>query len=123
MIPSPASRLESTTKKVGRKLSVFDNDKDLANFMAGNLLESLKQMIRLIVNTIVREEMDKFRSEIDDKIYFNGSYNRQMISTLGKVDNVPVPDSEAIAVVLFLNHYQCLILSRNGLSNWWNKCT
>jgi len=91
MIPSPASRLESTTKKVGRKLSVFDNDKDLANFMAGNLLESLKQMIRLIVNTIVREEMDKFRSEIDDKIYFNGSYNRQMMSTLGKVDNVPVP--------------------------------
>ena len=90
MIHNPASHLEFN-KKVNKKLAVFDNDKELVNFMAGNLLESLKQMIRSTVNIIVREEMDRFRSEIDEKIYFNGSYNRQMVSTLGKVDNVPIP--------------------------------
>ena len=90
MIHNPASHLEST-KKVNKKLTVFDTEKDLANFMAGNLLESLKQMIRIMVNTIVREEMDKFRQEVDDKIYFNGNYYRQMMSTLGKVDQVPIP--------------------------------
>jgi putative transposase len=90
MIQNAASHLEFS-KKVNKKLPIFDNEKELANFMANNFLESLKQMIRSTVNIIVREEMDKFRQEVDDKIYFNGSYSRQMMSTLGKIDNVPVP--------------------------------
>ena len=88
---SACQEFTTPPKKVAKKLPVFDNDKELQAFMAGNLLESLKQMIRSTVNIIIREEMDKFRSEVDDKFYFNGSYNRQMISTLGKVDNVPIP--------------------------------
>lgn len=88
---SAQNEFTTAPKKVGKKLPVFDNDRELQNFMASNFLESLKQMIRSTVNIIIREEMDKFRSEINDKIYFNGSYNRQMISTLGKVDNVPIP--------------------------------
>jgi len=88
---SAQNEFTTAPKKVAKKLSIFNNDKELQSFMASNFLESLKQMIRSTVNIIVREEMDKFRSEIDDKIYFNGSYHRQMMSTLGKVDNVPVP--------------------------------
>lgn len=88
---SAQQEFTTTHKKVNKKLPIFDNDKELQSFMASNFLESLKQMIRSTVNIIVREEMEKFRSEIDDKIYFNGSYHRQMISTLGKVGGVPIP--------------------------------
>lgn len=73
---SAQNEFTTAPKKVGKKLPVFDNDRELQNFMASNFLESLKQMIRSTVNIIIREEIDKFRSEINDKIYFNGSYNR-----------------------------------------------
>ncbi|HRY74621.1 MAG TPA: IS256 family transposase [Candidatus Dojkabacteria bacterium] len=88
---SASTEFTTTPKKVVNKLPVFDNDRQLESFMSSNFLESLKQMIRITVNTIVRQEMDKFRSEMDDKIYFNGNYNRQMLSTMGKIDNVPIP--------------------------------
>jgi len=91
MIQEPASHPQFTTKKVANKLPVFDNDKELQSFMASNFLESLKQMIRLTVKNIIKDEMNNFRAEIADKIYFNGTYPRQMMSTMGKVDNVPVP--------------------------------
>jgi len=140
MNPNSAQQEFTTAhRKVAKKLSVFDNDKDLTNFMAGNLLESLKQMIRIMVNTIVHEEMDKFRSEIDDKIYFNGSYNRQMMSTLGKVDNVPIPrfrdnsngfvpqslsvfDSEQERFVKLVEQMHLMGISQRKISNLAKSC-
>ncbi len=40
---------------------------------------------------MIKTEMEVFRKEFDEKLYFNGSYPRNMTGTFGKVDNIPVP--------------------------------
>jgi putative transposase len=78
-------------KFINLKLPVFNDGKELQKFLETNFTESLKQFIRSIIKMTIKEEMDQFRSEIDEKIQFNGNYYRNMMSTMGKIDNIPIP--------------------------------
>lgn len=76
-----------------KKLPVFDEEKDLQKFLETNFTESLKQMIRVSVKVMVKEEMETMRGEFENerKCYFNGSYPRNMVSSFGMIEDVPVP--------------------------------
>ena len=74
-----------------KRLEVFQEEKELQKFLETNFTESLKQMIRVTVKTMVKTEMEEFRKEFTEKLYFNGSYGRNMISSFGKVEDIPVP--------------------------------
>jgi len=74
-----------------RKLPVFDEEKDLTKFLETNFTESLKNMIRLTVKTMVKTEMEGLRKELGEKLYFNGTYDRNMTSTFGRIDDIPIP--------------------------------
>lgn len=78
------------TKKV-RRLPVFDDNYQLEKFLTENFTESLKQMIKVVVKTMVKTEMESFRRQFDEKIHFNGYYDRNMVSSWGRVDDIPVP--------------------------------
>lgn len=74
-----------------KKLPVFDDDKELSRFLEQNFNESLKQMIKVTVKTMIKTEMEQFRAEFDDKLTFNGSYGRNLTSTWGRIADVPIP--------------------------------
>jgi len=74
-----------------KKFPAFTDDRDLCEFLSKNFTESLKQMIKVTVRLMIKTEMETFRNEFSEKLYFNGSYPRNMIGTFGKVDNIPVP--------------------------------
>jgi putative transposase len=74
-----------------KKLEIFGDEKDLQKFLETNFTDSLKQMVRLVVKTMIKAEMEEFRSEFHEKLSFNGSYGRNLISTYGKIEDVPVP--------------------------------
>lgn len=74
-----------------KRLNVFDGEKDLQKFLEVNFTESLKQMIKVIVKTMVKQEMESFRKQFEEKIYFNGSYGRNMLSSFGRIENIPIP--------------------------------
>lgn len=74
-----------------RKLPVFEEEKELAKFLETNFTESLKQMIKVTVKTMVKTEMEGFRKEFSEKLYFNGTYDRNMISSFGRVEDIPIP--------------------------------
>jgi len=76
------------------KLPLFAGEQELTKFLESNFTESLKQFIKLIVKTMIKNEMDKFRKEMDGlmgKLYFNGCYPRNMTSSMGEVKGVSVP--------------------------------
>ncbi len=73
------------------KLSVFGNDGELQKFLEVNFTESLKQMIKVTVNILVKTEMEEFRKQIDERLQFNGTYGRNMRGTFGTVEDVPIP--------------------------------
>lgn len=73
------------------KFPVFSEERELQKFLEVNFTESLKQMIKVTVKTMVKAEMEEFRKDLEQKIYFNGYYDRNMISSFGKVDDIPVP--------------------------------
>jgi putative transposase len=74
-----------------RKLEVFDDGKELQKFLETNFTESLKNMIKLTVKTMVKTEMEAFRKTYGEKLYFNGTYDRNMTSTFGRINDIPVP--------------------------------
>lgn len=74
-----------------KKLPVFSEEKDLQRFLEQNFTESLKQMIKLTVKTMVKEEMEQFRQQTQAKLQFNGYYDRNMLSTFGKIEDIPIP--------------------------------
>jgi len=74
-----------------KKLEVFQEEKELQKFLETNFTESLKQMIKVVVKTMVKTEMESFRKEFEEKLYFNGYYGRNMVSSFGKVEDIPVP--------------------------------
>ncbi|MBU0619267.1 IS256 family transposase [Patescibacteria group bacterium] len=76
------------------KLPIFENNQQLIKFLESSFTESLKQLIRLTVKTMIKTEMNEFRKETEgfiDKLYFNGHYPRNMISSMGKVKGINVP--------------------------------
>lgn len=74
-----------------RKLEIFPEEKELQKFLETNFTESLKNMIKLTVKTMVKTEMETFRREYREKLYFNGSYGRNMTSSFGRIEDIPVP--------------------------------
>lgn len=74
-----------------KRLPVFEEARDLAKFLEANFTTSLQQLVRLTVSTMVKEEMDTFRKQFEEKLYFNGYYSRNMLSSFGKVEGVPIP--------------------------------
>ena len=76
------------------KLPVFETGSELHKFLESSFTESLKNLIKVTVNIMIKEEMDKFRKETTDfvsSMYFNGHYKRNMTSAFGEIKNIPVP--------------------------------
>jgi transposase-like protein len=82
---------KNTNHKKPAKLPVFNDDRDLQQFLERNLEDSLKQLIRLSVTTMVKTEMQSLRSDLPIQPAFNGYYPRQLTSPYGKIENVPIP--------------------------------
>lgn len=74
-----------------RKLPVFAADKDLSKFLEANMADNLKQLIKITVQIMVKSEMEVFRQQFEERLQFNGNYFRQMFSTFGKVEDIPIP--------------------------------
>ena len=71
-------------------MPIFEDDKDLMQFLERSLTDNLKQFIRVSISTLVKAEMQQIRKELQDQTYFNGYYNRQLISPFGKIEDIPV---------------------------------
>lgn len=74
-----------------KKLPVFEDERELCRFLEQNFNDSLKQMIKVTVKTMIKTEMETFRAEYAEAMKFNGSYGRNMVSTWGRIEDVPVP--------------------------------
>lgn len=73
------------------KLPIFGNDRELAQYLEHNLTDSLKQLIRVSVTSLVRAELETLRSELPWRPAFNGHYTRQLTSPYGRIEDVPIP--------------------------------
>jgi transposase-like protein len=78
-------------KSKAQKFPFYNSDEELQKFLIGNLGETLKQSIRVTVKVMIKDEMELLRKEISEKLQFNGYYQRNMMSTLGKIDNIDIP--------------------------------
>ena len=85
------STTQINSNKRIKKLPVFEDEKDLLSFLERSLTDNLKQFIRVSVSTMVKAEMEQIRSNLPDQTYFNGYYNRQLVSPFGKIEDVPIP--------------------------------
>jgi putative transposase len=76
-----------------KKLPIFDDEKDLLQFLERSLTDNLKQFIRVSISTLVKAEMEQIRSSLqaESQSHFNGYYNRQLVSPFGKIENIPIP--------------------------------
>jgi len=74
-----------------KKQPIFNSEKELADFLLGNLADSLKQAVKATAKTMIKQEMEDLREEIDKKLSFNGYYQRHMYSGLGKIENINIP--------------------------------
>lgn len=83
------TRLVNHTK-VG-KLPMFEEEKELQKFLETNFTESLKQMIKVTIKSMIKGEMEEVRKNMSDRPSFNGCYDRNLLSTFGKIDDIPVP--------------------------------
>ena len=75
-------------------LPILETEKELRKFLEANFTDSLKQLIKVTVNIMIKDEMKTFRKEMTDLVgtlQFNGYYGRNMTSTFGEIKNIPVP--------------------------------
>lgn len=79
------------SNKTIKKLPVFEDEKDLLQFLERSLTDNLKQFIRVSISTLVKAEMEQIRNSMTEPTYFNGYYNRQLVSPFGKVEAIPIP--------------------------------
>jgi len=81
------------SRKKNFNLPVFKDEAELTGFLEDSFTESLKQLIRVTVKLMIKEEMKDFREEMHQLVglSFNGHYNRKMIGPFGTVENIPVP--------------------------------
>ncbi|MCA9348103.1 hypothetical protein KC867_01690, partial [Candidatus Saccharibacteria bacterium] len=58
----------TTTQKYSnkriKKLPVFDDEKDLLQFLERSLTDNLKQFIRVSISSLVKAEMEQMRTEL-----------------------------------------------------------
>lgn len=84
-------------QSIAQKFPYFNSDEELQKFLEGSLADTLKQSIRITVKILVKRELEVFRSEFEkefenqNKLYFNGCYDRNMVSTLGRIENIEIP--------------------------------
>lgn len=79
------------SNKTIRKLPIFEDEKDLLQFLERSLTDNLKQFIRVSISTLVKAELEQLRNELQDSRTFNGYYHRQLVSPFGKVEDIPIP--------------------------------
>ncbi|OPZ90006.1 MAG: hypothetical protein BWY74_02495 [Firmicutes bacterium ADurb.Bin419] len=79
-----------------KRFEVFPDEKALQKFLEDGFSESLKQFIKLTIKSVVKSEMDEFRKGLEDKPYFNGYYQRDMLSNYGKISDIPIPRFRSI---------------------------
>lgn len=82
---------QNHSNKTIRKLPVFEDENDLLQFLERSLTDNLKQFIRLSISTLVKAEMEQLRTSLQEQPYFNGYYNRQLVSPFGKIEAIPIP--------------------------------
>ena len=82
---------QSHATKTIKKLPVFEDEKDLMQFLERSLTDNLKQFIRVSISTLVKAEMEQIRSSLQDQPSFNGYYHRNLVSPFGKVQDIPIP--------------------------------
>ena len=85
------STTQINSNKRIKKLPVFEDEKDLLSFLERSLTDNVKQFIRVSVSAMVKAEMEQIRSNLPDQTYFNGYYNRQLVSPFGRIEDVPIP--------------------------------
>jgi len=84
-------------KSIAQKFVFANSDEELQKFLEGSLADTLKQSLRLTVKILVKQEMEVFRKEFEqefenqNKLYFNGCYDRHMVSTLGRIEGIEIP--------------------------------
>lgn len=83
----------NNSKRTNRsvKLPIFNSDTELQQFLQRNLEDSLQQLIRVSVTTMVKSEVEALRSELPTPPAFNGYYPRQLTSPYGRIEDVPIP--------------------------------
>lgn len=82
---------QNYSNKTIKKLPVFEDEKDLLQFLERSLTDNLKQFIRVSITTLVKAEMEQIRLELQDSHPFNGHYSRQLVSPFGRVEDIPIP--------------------------------
>lgn len=81
-------------RKIDSNTFVNQTEADLKKYLESTFTESLRQLIRVTVKTMIKAEMEDFRKEMKDligTIHFNGTYHRQIMSPLGTIEDIPVP--------------------------------
>ena len=68
----------------------FNTAEELSTYLLAALGDNLKAAVKACVEVCVRAEMEAYRVEKDEHLVFNGSYGRNLVSTVGKV-GVDVP--------------------------------
>jgi len=74
-----------------KKSPLFNDEKELAKFLLKDVTKSLEQAIKFTVKITVKEEMEEIRKGIDEKISFNGHYQRHLTSPIGRIENIDIP--------------------------------
>jgi putative transposase len=85
-------------RSIQQKAPIFNSDKELSEFLLNNLTDSLKQSIKITTSIMVKTEMENLRKEVNEKLSFNGYYDRNMLTTLGKVEGIHIPRWREAAV-------------------------
>ena len=75
----------------------FNSQKELSNYLLEALGGNMKQAIKATIELMLKAEMTQLRSELEEKLeereklYFNGYYNRHLLSPVGHIENVEIP--------------------------------
>ena len=80
-----------TMKSISKNQSFFNSEKELSEYLLKNVSDSLKQAIKVTVSMMVKEEMKSIREELSEKLSFNGYYQRNLVSTAGKIEGIDIP--------------------------------
>jgi len=70
--------------------AVLNSEKELNQYLLDSFGNNLKQAIKSTVQLLVKTEMEKMRQEINERLQFNGSDGRHLVSPVGKIENIPI---------------------------------